>query len=122
MPLIHILSMSPDGASERTSDPRTDHPGISMRLTASRLRAIRSIACPRRTARYASTAIQSREEIPVPVAKTPAVRELERLYDILEGQVGGDPVWSERVAGAVKRIEADEKVRVGGTYPAHYFY
>lgn len=92
-----------------------------MRLATSRLRAIRSIACPRRTPRYASTAIQQREQIPVPVAKTPVVRELEGLYDILEGQVGGDAVWSERVVSAVQRIEGDETVRIGGTSSALFF-
>ena len=86
-----------------------------MRLTTSRLRAIRAVGHPNRAARYASTAIQHPDEsVPEPVVKVPVVRELEGLYDILEGQVGGDVVWSERAMSALQRIEADHQVRVGG--------
>jgi hypothetical protein len=83
-------------------------------------RAIRAI---RSSKRYASTA-QLQPSIPVPIPSSslvppvpqPLIRELEGLYEILEGQVGGDPVWSERVLEAVEELrKSDSDVRVGGT-------
>jgi hypothetical protein len=84
-------------------------------------RAIRALRPPKR---YASTA-QLQPSIPVPIPSAvpasgvpqPLIRELEGLYEILEGQVGGDPVWSNRVLSAVELLRnPDTDVRVGGTF------
>lgn len=101
--------------NRRESGPKSMRPPIA--------RAIRAIR-PRK--RYASTATQ-RTIVPAPIPSAssgvappqqPLIHELEGLYGILEGQVGGDPVWSERVLSAVEQLRnPGSEVRVGGTSP-----
>lgn len=74
---------------------------------------------PRYT-RWTSTAVQTQETAtPIPAAAAAApprlVHELEGVYDILEGQVGGEEAWGARVQRAIRDVQLDQPLRLGGT-------
>lgn len=50
----------------------------------------------------------------------PLVKRLQGVYDLLEGDVGGEEVWSERVRSAVADLQRDRTLRMGGTFPSSF--
>lgn len=71
--------------------------------------------------RYASTAVAV-QPAPAPAVQQPTaprppriVNQLQGLYQILEGDVGGEQVWSERVQRAMGDVQSHRRLRMGGT-------